>query len=96
MSGLRSPTEPRLDAPEPVPGDEAHCGVVVFGLDFESQDNFGINMQRQFEYLDQPFEISLHRRGDLRELGAEPLGSNRGSPSRLRARPGPSRRLLER
>ena len=30
----------------------------VFGLDFESQDNFGINMQRQFEYLDQPFEIS--------------------------------------
>ena len=30
----------------------------VFGLNFESQDNLGINMQRQFEYLDEPFEIS--------------------------------------
>ena len=30
----------------------------VFGLDFESQDNIDINLQRQFEYLDSEFEIS--------------------------------------
>ena len=30
----------------------------VFGLEFESQDNIGVNMQRQFEFLDQRFEIS--------------------------------------
>ena len=30
----------------------------VFGLEFESQDNIGVNLQRQFEFLDQRFEIS--------------------------------------
>jgi len=30
----------------------------VFGIDLESQDNISINLQRQFEYLDGPFEIS--------------------------------------
>jgi len=30
----------------------------VFGVDFESQDNFNINLHRQLEFLDNPFEIS--------------------------------------
>ena len=30
----------------------------VFGLDFESQDNIDINLQHQFDYLDNEFEIS--------------------------------------
>ena len=29
-----------------------------FGIEFESQDNININLQRQFEYLDSEFEIS--------------------------------------
>lgn len=30
----------------------------VFGLDFESQDNIDVTVQRQFDYLDEEFEIS--------------------------------------
>ena len=30
----------------------------LFGVDFESQDNFNIGLERQFEYLDDSFEIS--------------------------------------
>ena len=71
----------------------------VFGLEFESQDNIGVNMQRQFEFLDQRFEISdgiFIDEGNYENWGVGPFGSNRGPPRRLRKRPVPSRWFLER
>ena len=38
--------------------EERQWQFEVFGIDFESQDNMGVNLQRQFEFLDQRFEIS--------------------------------------
>ena len=38
--------------------EERFWQFTVFGVDFESQDNFNINLRRQFEYLDNAFEIS--------------------------------------
>lgn len=38
--------------------EERFWQFTVLGVDFESQDNFNINLRRQFEYLDNPFEIS--------------------------------------
>ncbi len=38
--------------------EERQWRFTVFGVDFESQDNININLRRQFEYLDNPFEIS--------------------------------------
>ena len=38
--------------------EERQWEFTLFGVDFESQDNIDINLQRQFEYLDNPFEIS--------------------------------------
>ena len=37
---------------------EAVQVCTVVGVDFESQDNIDINLQRQFECLDNAFEIS--------------------------------------
>ena len=38
--------------------EERQWRFKVFGVDLESQDNFDIDLQRQFEYLDNEFEIS--------------------------------------
>jgi len=38
--------------------EERQWQFKLFGVDFESQDNFDINLQRQFEFLDNGFEIS--------------------------------------
>ncbi len=38
--------------------EERQWQFKVFGVNFESQDNIDINLQRQFEYLDSRFEIS--------------------------------------
>ena len=38
--------------------EERQWQFKVFGVNFESQDNIDINLQRQFEYLDNGFEIS--------------------------------------
>ncbi len=38
--------------------EEQQWQFKVLGIDLESQDNFDINLQRQFEYLDGEFEIS--------------------------------------
>ncbi len=38
--------------------EERQWQFKVFGVDFESQDNIDINLQRQFEYLNSRFEIS--------------------------------------
>ena len=38
--------------------EERQWQFTVLGVDFESQDNFNIDLRRQFEYLDNSFEIS--------------------------------------
>ena len=38
--------------------EERQWQFTLFGVDFESQDNFRINLHRQFDYLDRTFEIS--------------------------------------
>ena len=38
--------------------EEQQWQFKILGIDLESQDNFDLNLERQFEYLDEEFEIS--------------------------------------
>lgn len=38
--------------------EERRWRFTLFGIDFESQDNFNVSLQRQFDFLDEEFEIS--------------------------------------